>query len=171
MIEKYKIKQEYVPFALEAKRELSDQDKKIGGIRLIYDVSITRGNEEVKSTKIFLKVFKTYWENSKEECKNKNEWGSTLLNVSDVWLELEKNYSDIRDEIFIYNERITNPEILGMLNRRQEEFTFSIIDNKTIILENTETSPIKNRLNKIFRNIGITYVLISTNIKSKFKKS
>src|SRR5208283_2690130 len=130
MIEQYKLKSEYVPFGYEKERDLSEQDKKIGGIRVVYNVTSTNFVKTVptKSTRIFLKVFKQFWEDSKDKCKSKNEWGSPLVNVSNVWIELFEDYEDINNEDFIYNTRVVNPELIGMLNRREDSFTISILN-------------------------------------------
>jgi hypothetical protein len=172
----YKLKYEYIPDGYEVSKELSERDKKIGGIKLLYEVAeINTSTTKInKKLRVFLKPFKQYWELDKKSCNYKEDWGSDLVNISGVWLELVNDYDNILEEDLIDFIRVKNTQLLGMLNRRNDLFVIEQEQNKQIIAtaitpKELKLSQINNKIEKIFRNLGITYVIISTNILKHFK--
>jgi hypothetical protein len=132
----YRLQNLYVPDAIDSGMILTQKDMKVGGIRLVYE--ITNITDNTKKLGVFLNPFKEYWEpNGKKSCK-KGEWGSSRTNLSAVWIELDRVWEDYTKENYIFNSRVINPTLLGNLNKRSKLFE--------LITGNYNTIPLKERL-------------------------
>ncbi len=176
MVIKYKLLKEYIPKGYGKGQILSEKDKEMGGIKLLYEVEEINisTNKSTKYKKVFLRPFKEYWEIDKESCRNKDEWGTDLVTTCNIWLDIINDYENILDEPYVNYIKVTNTELLGMLSRRVPNFSISFSMNKKINTTiNTPITDIKqsitNKFLKKIRNIRISYLLISTNLKSKLK--
>ena len=119
---KYVLKDIKAP-VLKGKEILKDPDA--GGIKLTYEVANEKITLSQKDNKrlIYLKPYKENWSISKKDA-NKGEWGNTSSLLSNVWLEIKKDYSSYEKESTgIRGDIIKDSNLIAYLNKQTKEFT------------------------------------------------
>ena len=113
-------------------------DGNVGGVKLVYLIKEYSVKEirlfnrtfllynpfkYTKTIKTFLRPFKKYWNTSRNRLA-KNYWGKPLYPLTNLWIELENDYKDIRSTIPVMKEQITNHSLIKQLRQCTENFYF-----------------------------------------------
>jgi len=114
---------------LKGKEILKDPDA--GGIKLTYEVANEKTTLSQKDNKrlIYLKPYKENWSVSKKDA-NKGEWGNTSSPLSNVWLEIKKNYTSYEKEsTSIRGDVVKDSNLIAYLNKQTKEFILGSDEN------------------------------------------
>ena len=116
-------------------------DSQVGGIKLTYKEEIFRLVHILRKfrfeslfpikviNRVYLKPYKSIWDTSRHRLP-KNHWGKKDYPLTNLWLELDKDYDFIGDEaIIMIDHQIKSNELIRYLNKTTEYFT--IINQKS----------------------------------------
>lgn len=131
----YKLVKSDVP---EILRNNIVKDVNVGGIKLSYEVSTVKtivfmflGKQYIipisrrknKETRHFLNPYKTFWDTSnKRNFLPKCLWGKNNHPLTNYWIELELDYTDVNSGEIIVKGDIRNTNITKHLSRTKELF-------------------------------------------------
>lgn len=107
---------------LKGKEILKDLDA--GGLKLTYETSNEKVTLSKKDNKyvIYLKPYKENWGTDKKSVE-KGEWGSPSSPLSNVWLEIKKDYTSYEKESMqIRGDVVKDSKLIAYLNKKTKEF-------------------------------------------------
>lgn len=111
---------------LKGKEILKDPD--VGGLKLVYEVSNEKTTLSKKDNKciVYLKPYKENWGADKKDVK-KGEWGNSSSPLSNVWLEIKKDYTSYEKEnMSIRGDVVKDSNLIAQLNKQTKEFIIGI---------------------------------------------